>query len=323
MQPTIIFSSRAAGMLRLNGRFVGEIAAHRPLCLPVAPTGTLYMEFEPLLPGYLPLARRCALSGGAPVAASLADAGGVYCLTWPGGVIEMELVPAGSAPRLSVLGDAPCALWPGDGARLTLGDIDVRLPEDADIPELLRAGPAPVLLGSTRSGGQYLAVLAPDGSGQTGLIEARRIPPGEDGLFDVLFDPEDTVGHALLEQWRADATGLTRLSRQTVWVEGAPRWPATAEQTAIAAVEAALLRLHAEAEGYLSPALAETLRPEALVESFSLCVPMRHLPPDSRPCVGLVRLENPRLARVQPLFYEAEPAASTQGPWRLTRLALE
>lgn len=91
----------------------------------------------------------------------------------------------------------------------------------------------------------------------------------------------------------------------------------------IAAVEAALAGLPAEAEGYLSPALAVEQPLSAIKETCDLCVAMKYGVPDARPCVGLLRAENAHLATVRPLYYRAEPAGGRQGPWQITAVSLE
>ena len=85
----------------------------------------------------------------------------------------------------------------------------------------------------------------------------------------------------------------------------------------MAAVEAALAGLDAEAEGYLAPSLRRSFSVEQLRRSCDLCVEMKYAPPDSRPSVGLLRLEGGNLARVAPLYSRAVSSGGAQGPYKI------
>ena len=64
MQPMLFVTSAIRGLFYLNGRLIGDMEPDRPLCLPAAPGGALYVEFRPLEAGYLSLAR-CLVPAGA------------------------------------------------------------------------------------------------------------------------------------------------------------------------------------------------------------------------------------------------------------------
>ena len=317
MQPTIICLVPAAGMIYLNGRFAGESAPQRPLFAPVCPSGALYVEYRPLEGDFDGLARRLVLSGGAPLAQSLADAGGLHCVAWPGGALELALAPDRHTVEHFLLEGLPCALTRGQETALSLNGVPVSLPEGAGLPTLLRLDGAAALLGDTVGGGRYLAALSADLSRQTGLLTADAIEPMDGGLFSAFAALGDTVGHARLEQWLADGDGLNCVSCESAWANGGPRWPDTAEGAMIAAVEAALAGLPGEAEGYLSPALAEKKPLANVAEACDLCVPMKYPAPDPRPCVGLVKQLNAHLATVRPLYYRAEATGGSQGRWTI------
>lgn len=323
MQPTIICTAPAPGMVYLNGRFAGEASAQRPLFLPVAPSGAVYLEYRPLTGAGLPLARRFVLSGGAPLAESLAEASGLSCVAWPGGVLEVEFSAAAPSTEPFLLEGIPCAIARGEETVLSIGDLPFPVPEGALPPRLLRLPGAAALLGDLAGGGQYLLALSPDLTASLGSLAAAAIEPADGGLFSAVVDLGDSVGHGRLEQWLIDGGGLRQVSSESAWSAGAPRWPATAEGAMIAAGEAMLAGLPAEAEGYLSPALAPSKPLANLPEICELCVPMQYGVPDARPCVGLLKSENARLARVRPLYYAAEPAGGRQGPWQITAVSLE
>ena len=323
MQPTIICTAPAPGMIYLNGRFAGEASRQRPLYAPVSPCGAAYLEYRPLTSAGRALARRCVFSGGAPMPDSLADAAGLSCVAWPGGVLEVEFAAAEAASEAFLLEGRPCELRRGVETALALDGLRVPLPEGATPPRLMRQNGAALLLGEVAGGGQYLAALSPDLSALWGTLAADAIEPADGGLISAVVSLGDSVGHARLEQWLADGGALRRVSAESAWSAGAPRWPTTAEGAMIAAVEAALAGLPAECEGYLSPALAAERPLAAIADACDLCVPMKYGAPDARPCVGLLRAENAHLAAVRPLYYRAEPSGGRQGPWQITAIHLE
>lgn len=323
MQPTIICTAPAPGMIYLNGRFAGEASSRHPLYAPVSPCGAAYLEYRPLTPAGRALARRCVFSGGAPMPDSLADAAGLSCVAWPGGVLEVEFAAAEDASELFLLDGLPCELRRGEATALLLDGVRVPLPEGAMPPRLQRQDGAALLLGEIQGGGRYLAALAPDLSVLYGTLAAEAIEPMDGGLISAVVSLGDSVGHARLEQWIVDGGELRRVSAESAWSVGAPRWPTTAEGAMIAAVEAALAGLSAECEGYLSPALAAERPLAAIADTCDLCVPMKYGAPDARPCVGLLRAENAHLATVRPLYYRAEPAGGRQGPWQIVAVSLE
>ena len=323
MQPTIIFTASAPGMIYLNGRFAGEASRERPLYAPVSPCGPVYMEYRPLTGAGPGLARRCVFSGGAPLADSLADADGLCCVAWPGGVLEAEFTAVPTLAEPVFIDNMAGEIWRGERTELMLNGLRVPLPDGARAPRLMRQDGAALLVGGVDGGGQYLAALAPDLSALLGTLEADAIEPADGGLISAVVSLKDRVGHAQLEQWIVDGDGLRRVSSESAWSAGAPRWPDTAEDTMIAAVEAALAGLPAEAEGYLSPALATGKALASIGQICEGCAPMKYGMPGERACVGLLRAENAHLAVARPLYYRAEPSGGQQGPWQIVALSLE
>ncbi len=323
MQPTIVCGAAVPGMVYINGRFAGEAGPDRPLFLPVSPSGAVYLEYRPLAGTGPCLARRLVLSGGMPLPESFETAVGLSGVIWPGGVLEVEFAAIAPESRRFMIDGVPGELRRDEGTALLLGDMAAEVPDGAMPPRLLRLDGAAALLGEVAGGGQYLLALSADLTEATGLIVARAIEPIGSGQFDAVVALGDSVGHGRLEQWLVDGAGPHLLSSQSAWSEGFPRWPDTAEATAVAAVEAMLADLPGEAEGYLSPALAAEKPLAAVAGACELCVPMKYAVPDARPCVGLLKAENPRLARVRPLYYRAEPIAGPQGAWQITGLSLE
>lgn len=323
MQPTIIFTAPIPGMIYLNGRFAGEASADHPLFAPVAPFGAVYMEYHPLIAGHSSLAWKCVFSGGSLLPDSIANAEGVSAVAWPGGILEIELV----SPQFSIehffLADRPCSLSRGDETKLFIGSIHFNLPDNALSPRLQYIHNCPVLSGDIRGGGQYILTIDRDFSQQTGFLAADRIDFDGQDMLHASVSCSDLVGHGRLEQWLIDTDGLRRISSESVWFFGEPRWPQTAEDAMRAAIDAALLGLHDESEAYFSPQLRTTSPMSAISDICDLCIPMKYGLPDSRPCVGLMRMENEHLAYVRPLYYRAVMSGESQGPWAIDWISTE
>ncbi len=318
MQPMLAVTAPHPGLIYLNGHFAGELSREQPLLRPVCATGALYLDYRPLTRACRSMARRIVFSGGAPMAESVEAAGDVSAVVWPGSVTELELSPeARDAPPRSFSLSGHDFRLAGEPPQLECdGRLLCALPEGAELPSIQNLKEGAILLGRA-SEGMYLVAVRPDFRGQTGFLRARQIDVEGDGRIRAVVAPEDTVGHATLEIWRLTGDGLALVTSESAWAQGAPRWPQTPAQTAMAAVEAALAGLHAEAEGYLAPALRHSFSTNRLRESCDLCVEMRYAPPDARPCVGLLRLEGGSLARVSPLYYRASPSGGPQGPYQI------
>lgn len=339
MQPMLVVSSASPGLLYVNGRMAGVVEEERPVTLPVAAFGAVYLELRPFEEGLLPMARRFALSNGQPVSASLEKGGGVYLVGWPGGVLEVELVPArlpaqlpeealqlshgslqmrltqGGQPELSVYGAGRllCA------ARLPAG---ASAPEVRELPGL--AGRKRLYLeGALSAGGRYACMLAGDEREMEVALQlsGRELTLMEDGAVRALTDLNDLVGHARLETWQEGPEGYLLSAAEVMWSPGRPSWPATPEDTALACLQAGLMGLTQEIAGYLVPRLAQEAPQVAqLAAAFQDCMPLRYALPGGEPAVGLMQLVCPCYGRVQPLAYRALPLGGPQGPWRLERL---
>lgn len=319
MQPTLVLTAPAPGIVRLNGRFAGEIAPGRPLVAPVAPFGALYMEYAPLSGGAWPMARKIVFSGGAPMAETMAEAEGLACVAWPGGALEIECIPAQARTERFALEGHPCAMTWGEAARLEMEGLSIPLPATARAPRLTRLGGLPALVGET-DGGQYLVTLDAGMTAATGFLAGEAIDFASGDMVNALVALGDSVGHGRLEQWIADGNGLSCVSSEPVWTGGAPRWPRDAEGAMIAAVEAELAGLDGEARGYLAPGFGGLDRLAEAVAGCDVCVPMRYAPPDARACVGLLTAVNDRLAVVRPLYYRAVNAGGAQGNWKIEEI---
>ena len=325
MQTVLVILSGVPGAVWLNGRLAGEVDIGRPLSLPVAATGPLLIEHHSLTPGYLPLAVRVPLSRGAPLPAALRGETRLCAALWPGGAVELELLPErvpAFAPPVPLGQSGQARLWwTEDGfvrCETPSGGWTQALPEGASRPALAAFPGGALLSGALPGGGCYALLLSGEEAARPLLLTGRGLTPLEDGESLRLLRPmEDTVGHASLETWRCTAQGWQLAASEPVWTNGAPAWPETPEATALAAIEAAQLGLMGEAASYFSPACAcvDALNRAA---AFDGCVPLRYCLPGGESAVGVTSLEE-GLLRVVPARY----AASRGGPrglWQLDAL---
>lgn len=322
MQPTLVITSPVPGMIHINGRFAGEASADAPLFAPVAAFGPIYLECRPLQPGWLPMARKLVLSGGTPMPESLEQSDDVFAIRWPGGVIEIELTPARDASEHSeplALGGLNARLIRGRECRLELDGLSCPLPLDARAPEATRFGDTIALLGQVGDG-QYLLTLSENPLRQTGFLRADRIDFEPPQSVRALTDRRDVAGHGVLERWQLNSAGLALISSDPVWIDGAPRQPASPEQAALAALEAALLGFTEEAAGYFVPSAAEHFPLDRIGDLGEMALPMKYGAPGGAPAVGLLHVESANTAFVRPIFCRA---VQSGGRWLLTQLSPE
>lgn len=271
---------------------------------------------------------------GRPVDAALAGQAGLSCVCWPGGVIEAELAPERSRqvpPRVMSLeaGELTIRVIQGEECRLELsrhGEVALHpLPNGAEPPEVRRLHDGGLqLLGQVQGGGRYLLALGDDISHAPLRLDAREIELSEDGSVRAMIDMLDSVGHARLMSWTRAGDLYLPGEPETLWSEGAPRWPDTPEKTALAALEAAKLGLMDEALAYLTPG-AENQAMPALREAAESdgSTALKYPLPSGRQAVGLVRMISDNCAQVRPVSYHAQPMGGSQGAWRLSKLEIE
>lgn len=316
MQPTIRVTVPEPGLIHINGQFAGESRPGHPLCLPLSPFGPAYLTCLPLSGNASPMARKLVLSGGELLPESVAEAEGLSCVAWPGGLLEVELTLPRREIECFTLAGRPCLLARGAEDTLCLGGLAIPLPSGARPPRLETLAGMPLLIGGMRGGGEYLIALSPDLSAVLEQLTARQFILSGDG-FTALVPEGDSVGHGRGEQWQVSPGGLRCVSSAQVWIDGAPRWPQTPEAAALAAVEAALAGRWEEARGYLAPAFAAENALGTLIGDCDLCVPMSGGAPDGRPCVGLLHVVNDHFARVRPLYFRASRSLGAQGSWQI------
>lgn len=324
MQSVTVISCKIPGMIYLNGRFAGECAPDSPYIAPVSPRGALYIEHRPFLRGYAPQAHRVALAGGNLVAESVPE--GMFAVQWPGYIAELELAAAPLArveSAFSSLDGVPVAILRGTETVLRVAGNEVALPEGAGLPAArVELGPAVAFTGETPVG-KYLACFAAESYQSAGAVVADDIEIEESGRVRALTHLRDTVGHARIEIWEARADALESLDAEYAWADGFPAWPKSAEDAALAALEAAFLGLSAEAEGYLVPRLRGSGLLGRIAEEFDAATRLKYALPEGRHAIGLLKRETDRCARVEPAYYKAVAMGGTQGPWAIEELALK
>lgn len=144
----------------------------------------------------------------------------------------------------------------------------------------------------------------------------------DDGSMRLIEPLGDTVGHARLTVFQPNGGAWVSAHTEILWAAGAPRWPTSPDETALAAIEAALLGLTEEASGYMAPGAAGQLDQLDLTHVIG-CTPLKHPDALGRTAVGLVRLVHGHLARVVPLYYAVAAIGGTQGTWRIRDLFVE
>lgn len=321
MQSVTVVSCKVPGMIYLNGRFAGECAPDSPYIAPVSPRGALYIEHRPLARGYAPVAHRVAFASGALIAESVPD--GVFAVKWPGDIAELELsaMPlAQPESEFSNLEGTPVAVLRGETTVLRVAGNEIALPGGARLPDARVAVGTAIGFAGEVAGARYLACFAPGSYAPLGAVIADDIEVEELGRVRALSRLLDTVGHARIEIWAAQEDALQSLDAEYAWADGTPTWPQSAEEAALAALEAAFLGLDAEAEGYLIPRLRGTGLVARAIEGADAAVRLKYAIPDSRPAVGLLRRETGRCAVVAPAFYKASPMGGAQGTWALEAL---
>lgn len=308
MQPTLSITAPAPGMIYLNGRFAGEASEQTPLLVPVHPFGAVYLEYHPLEPGQAHLARKIVMSGGMPMKDSLPE--DFFVLHWPCGLSEIELSPEEIIPETVEtfsLDGISCRILRSKQGRLEIGSLSCPFPRTGTQPALQRFGSIAALTGAADEK-RYILTLSADLSRQTGFLMADRLEFEEGNTLRAMLFQNDIAGHALQERWQLTEAGPRLLETKPAWEDGAPRLPATAEETVLACMEAALLNLFDEAEEFLSPALRDTGILQQITADCSGCLPMKY--PSDSCTIALVQTESGSFARIRELEYRAERTGS-------------
>lgn len=317
MQPTFVITSPAEGLIHINGRLAGETGANTPLILPVTPNGTIYMQFFPFGRRYRPGAYRIKMNAGLPEP-DIADST-LYTIVWPGSIAEISVSPMTSVPQeseFSIIDGLPAAVLRGEASLLRIGSSSVALPDGASLPSRhMRINNTEVYMGDIGSG-KYIAAFSADELLPIGSVTADNIRISEGGEVTAETSLNDVSGHLRTDTYTLSPTAIERTASRCSPGEGTCFIPKSAEEAALAAVEASLLGLENEVSALLTPPLsAEYLA--AVTEDTDLVLPMKYGTIGKYPCVGLVKRAGNRTAAVVPLYYKA---SHDNGRWTLTAI---
>lgn len=323
MQIIAVVSSPVEGMVYINGRFAGETGPELPLILPVNPHGALYIELHPFARRWRAGSHRFRFVGGEIETESVSDS---YCIMlWPGGVCEIALTPLPALPQESefaTVDGLPVALIRGEASLLRVGQSAVALPDGAALPHThLTLNGVEIYMGAAGDK-TYLAAFASADMRPLDAVTADRIERDEGDVFRAFTAMNDTVGHARMDVYAPSADALRLTAAEYMWAEGAPRWPETSADAALAALEAGFLGLSAEADGYLVHQLRGKKTVENVISRYEAAVPLQYAAPDALPGVGLVRRIAPRVARVDALRFRAVPGGGAQGLWLIESMQM-
>lgn len=315
------------GLLYLNGRLCGETGM---AAMPLSPDGVQYLELRPFDCGARGAVLRLRIERGVLREGLTGD---VYAVQWPGGFIAMEMrgAPGGSGtdardvpPRLlsSIAMPGGVYLLVDEGGVPSFGR-DSRealfLPVEGITDGRVQMLPYPGLCAAEGSaaGCQYAAVLRADGApeivcfakGSSARVDGQ-------GVIHCVEPLGDFVRHTSVRTIAPDAYGDYReVSRELSFEEGAPRWPASPEDTARAWLEALLLGAHEEAAGYLLNPM-ELPRFQQTVGAYDAvaALPERGA---SGVRLGVLAVTGENLAIVREIVFTAVPRESAQGSYKI------
>lgn len=317
MPPTLVLIVSVPGMVYVNGRFAGEATPDRPLTLPVSPYGGLYIEFRPLVAGFESKAFKAVLSGGQLMADSLCEDAGIFALQWPGPVLEIEISTFKPEIHFLTIENHPCLMVKNGKTRLFINTLTLTLPDGAEIPRIIHSENIPMLLGNISNGGQYLMTFDRDFTHPTGTLIADQIDFPDALTLQARQLHRDRLNHGQMDTFKVTPSGLERLASEPFRPSGAPLWPQVPKDILLAGFEALLGHYDSEIESLFVPELFNRLSRSSLESYFDLCLPIRYMPADPRPCIGLMKLENAVCGRVFPLHGHLRTTSDPQLPFQI------
>jgi len=310
MQPTAVISSKAEGLIYINGRLAGETAPDTPLILPVTPNGVIYMEFIPFSLRFRPAAYRLKMTSGEPDITASDEK--LRLLIWPGGVIELSLTPLTAVPAESeygIIDGVPAAMLRGAASLLRIGQSSVALPDSAQLPDKHITVNGCELYRGTFPGGEYAALFSSNDLSPKGAMTGDSISVDGGNIISVT-SLSDSTGHLRRDIYSLSPDGLTLQDSDIIFPESGPAQPTGAESTALAAAEALLLGLSDEAAGFMD------CRTPVLPGDVQYAMPMKYGVPDSQPAIALISRLSENAAKASPLYYKS--ALQPDGRYKIT-----
>lgn len=315
--------SGAPGLVYLNGRLCGETGA---AAMPLAPDGVQYLELRPFDMDSHGAVLRLTMEDG-----RLKDGvtGDVFAVQWPDGWISLEIrKEAANAPEADPVLLASIEMAGGRYLLVDEGGVPsfgrdageaFFLPVDGVGASTLRALPYPGLCAAEGNcaNGRYAAILRADDAPE--MLHCAVGPSVElDGMGTItnVEAAGDLVGHASVCVFAPDALGNYAMrSREPVWQDGAPRWPTSPGDTALAWLEALRYGAWEEAAGYLARPVAM----RQLEQEIGQFDTVTEIPKDGSEGVhwGVLNMAGPNLARVRRLSFAMLRQPDAQGEWKI------
>lgn len=289
----LLIQSNTPGLLTLNGQFCGRVD-DSPHSYLTHRSDRGYLFFSPFDDARSSLTREIRVQDDQ----LLPPDEGIYALQWPEGVCQLELRPSSR---------------PGDA-----GPAQDALPVDAqDIQKRPVFDDCTLLTCRTARG--ECARLYDAAALPVAALDARRLTWDTPEIVQAFEEAGDFVGHAALCSYRLTPAGFTALSRQSIWSDGAPRWPVTPLQTLRAYLEALCIGANAEAAHYLAaPDRHTALEPFDRV--IDLRFPLTHAPDQLPLALGILTVLSPTLARVQAVCARTCAISHAQGAHKIEAL---
>lgn len=327
MQPMLMITSRHEGIVHINGAFSGEVRPDAPIFRPISAYGAVYIEFSPLKPGILSIARRIALSAGKPVEASFEEMTGLSAIAWPFGITEIELLPekiyrdfsetrivAGAGRAIRLLRSGAKARVEIDAAGRTYA---YALPDGAEEPTFADSEGLILLSGNAGSKTRYALALLPDASRAVAMLSGQEIAFLGNRRVALAESLGDIAGHIRRTVYALSEDGAREESTEILPNPDRVFQPATPEECAQAAAECAQAGLADECASYFAPGSRMDETANALLSRTAACAPLRFSPPNGKSAIGALKTVCPSLAIASPLYYSAEIVG---GAWRITDL---
>lgn len=343
--PMLVLRSSVPCLLFANNAPAGEISREHPAGLPMPENGRCYIHYVPLSQGRLPGAFRLDFTGGELMAPESQMPARI--VRWPRGVVEAEIEPEQN-PGPGFVPLAPDTLSTVElrhGVRayilryvsywLVLEDADGRallsvpLPGDRspEVTALNIGGREAVAARAQGPVCDWVVIAAPQEEGE--WKELFRL---ENGQMDIdrggdvtsLVPLADTAGHAELTVWNY-ADGQYTETRNIVWLDGEPRVPGSAEDTARAFLEAWALGLKDEAYWYLSSDLGAGLEADDIANflgEYDRIEAARFAPvtADDEVALALVRKEGKDFFGARPIAIKMIEQENEKGKWKVDNI---
>lgn len=330
MQPMIMLTSETEGLVYINGTFLGEVRPQAPLFRPIAAYGQAYMEFKPLKPGYISIARRIAFSNASPVPDSFLSAHGLNAIAWPFGITEIEFLPE----RIYTVCPVVRTIYGGgktfrmmSGPTASHLEIDTAgtihtfpLPANAKEPLFAKSDGMLYVSGETDEGDKYALILTENADKLLLSLRGKDISFLGNGRVSLTESAGNSAGHLRTGIWFRE-NGEYREESWSIQQDPSFHFQCLSPvELALHAVELLQLGLDSEAEECFSKDWQKRDEVFSLLRQTYTAARFHFSPPDGRNAVAALRSINEFLAEAIPVYYRCE---MENGAWRLTDISLK